>query len=503
LAVQLLHHRRLPRSLPTYLVIWCLLAAPTLWDMIGTQSTLARFDVVGSTNPLHWLGTFLQHLGPDFLFFTGDANRRHHTGEGGMLNLALLPLLMAGTIFLLRRALQRDTFCIFLALFTVTCLIPVSLTEENLPHALRSLPALLPLTMVLILGYADLERRLHTHRSVAASAAAACLLLGVWGIYHSVVQMHRVADQGDRSIWSYYADEYVLSGSYVSPADHRAISIDERYERVALQGDLIYCCGEAKEQELMETIASMDSAAASTPGSLAHRHRQFYAIALARNGRQSEALARIRQLYDGEQVGESDANDIAVHWEWQQLARVFARKAEARGDSVEAQRFLEESLLALKQLATWVRGYWLEREFAIVYGEMEYDNLDTHRKSLSHYVHSFGAEEDPVAGMATIGDRYASEGKPKLSALAYQTIIDSFASLTAKQYTIIGKRLFKVGSRAASSEAYRMAIASDASWTGAHEYLGWNLIIAGDDEVPSDTWSVPVRNSHPPAPCTI
>jgi drug/metabolite transporter (DMT)-like permease len=129
--------------------------------MLGEWHSLARFEDVGTIDPLHWLGALLQHVGPDFLFFTGDHNLRHHTGYGGMLNIVFLPLLLAGSVCLLRKLFrQRDTFWIFLALFGITCLVPVSLTQENLPHALRSLPVFLPLTMVIILGYGDLESRL-------------------------------------------------------------------------------------------------------------------------------------------------------------------------------------------------------------------------------------------------------------------------------------------------------------------------------------------------------
>ena len=58
-----------------------------MWDMLGEWHSLARFEAVGTIDPLHWLGALLQHVGPDFLFFTGDHNLRHHTGYGGMLNI--------------------------------------------------------------------------------------------------------------------------------------------------------------------------------------------------------------------------------------------------------------------------------------------------------------------------------------------------------------------------------------------------------------------------------
>ena len=131
------------------------------------------------------------------------------------------------------------------------------------------------------------------------------LLLGGWSSCQSVVHLHRTATEADRSIWSYYPDEYALPDTYVSPTNHLTISINERYERVALQGDQLYCFGEAAEQALMETIAATDATERHTPGSLAHRHRKFYAVTLARTGRYDEALEReqrIAQVLDELQV---------------------------------------------------------------------------------------------------------------------------------------------------------------------------------------------------------
>ena len=476
-AMQLRQQRRLQRSALTYLAIWSLLATPTLLDMFGDQDTLARFDAVGSVDPMHWLWAFLLHISPDFLFLTGDGNPRHHTGYGGMLNIALLPLFLAGSIALLQQVFRRrDPFWIFLALFAITCLIPVSLTRENLPHALRTLPAVLPLTLVFILGFSDLERRLAQWQRTARVALTACLLLGGWHSYQSVLRLQEVDENTDRSIWFYYPDEYVLPATYVSPANHLTISVDERYERLALQGDRLYCCGEAAEQALMATIAATDAAERDVPGSLAHEHRKFYAIALARSGQHREALERIRGFYGGQAVVEPDANDIHVHWEWQNATYVLAESASARGDHAEARQFYEESLFALQRLATWVQSHRLQRRFAVLY-----DRLGDHQRSLSCYLNSFGPEQDPVDGMVDIGDRYVRQGRPEVGALAYQTILEQTASMTAQQYTTLGTRLYGVGNRSVSSRAYRLALGVDASFADAHAYLGWNLIVEGRD----------------------
>jgi hypothetical protein len=143
--------------------MWGFLVAPTLIDLLtGGEVSLSRYRAVGGANPFEVVAAFLQHLGHDFLFFEGDRNWRHHTGLGGMLNIALLPLAVAGGIALCKEVfLRRNAFWIFITLFLVTALLPVSLTREGLPHAIRALPAVIPLIMVLILGFASIENFLR------------------------------------------------------------------------------------------------------------------------------------------------------------------------------------------------------------------------------------------------------------------------------------------------------------------------------------------------------
>ncbi len=49
--------------------------------------------------------------------------------------------------------------------------------------------------------------------------------------------------------------------------------------------------------------------------------------------------------------------------------------------------------------------------------------------------------------------------------------------MTAEQYTTIGIGLYHAGNLSESSEAYRMAVTVDSTFTDAHAYLGWNLML--------------------------
>ncbi|MDR0462631.1 MAG: hypothetical protein LBG64_00170 [Pseudomonadales bacterium] len=86
-------------------------------------------------------------LGLDFLFVGGDPNLRHGTGMHGLFLLALSPFLFIG---LFKLAKNQLPILIILTTWWLIALLPASVPND-VPHALRSLNAFVPLTM--IIGY--------------------------------------------------------------------------------------------------------------------------------------------------------------------------------------------------------------------------------------------------------------------------------------------------------------------------------------------------------------
>ncbi len=91
---------------------------------------------------------YLSHFRLDFLLMNGDPNLRHATGFGGQLFGIVFGLACIGLIAAALRRKQREKF--FLLVVALTCLAPVAsgLTNEGLPHALRSV-LLAPLFILL------------------------------------------------------------------------------------------------------------------------------------------------------------------------------------------------------------------------------------------------------------------------------------------------------------------------------------------------------------------
>lgn len=91
---------------------------------------------------------YADNMSAEFLFFTGDPNLRHGTGQHGLFLWIFLPGFIYGWYKLFPNYWRQGGV---LLLWWLLALLPASVPEST-PHALRSLNALLPLTMVIAWG---------------------------------------------------------------------------------------------------------------------------------------------------------------------------------------------------------------------------------------------------------------------------------------------------------------------------------------------------------------
>ncbi len=91
---------------------------------------------------------YSDHLSLNFLFLSGDPNLRHGTGIHGLFPLFLLPFLVGGVFSLW---FENKRVLLFLITWWVIALLPAAVPEGT-PHALRSLNALVPLSVLIGIG---------------------------------------------------------------------------------------------------------------------------------------------------------------------------------------------------------------------------------------------------------------------------------------------------------------------------------------------------------------
>lgn len=94
------------------------------------------------------LKNYSAHLSLNYLFVSGDPNLRHGTGTTGLFQIWMLPLFFLGIFMLARK--DRGVL-LFLIIWWLIALLPASV-PTTVPHALRSLNALVPTSVLISYG---------------------------------------------------------------------------------------------------------------------------------------------------------------------------------------------------------------------------------------------------------------------------------------------------------------------------------------------------------------
>lgn len=116
---------------------------------------------------------YSDHLNLDYLFFSGDSNLRHGTGLYGLFLPSTIVFFFLGLYFLTRRHLKQLTLLI---IWWLAALLPASV-PENTPHALRSLNALLPLSIIIGYGFYGLIEICKTQKLKYILYTISCILI--------------------------------------------------------------------------------------------------------------------------------------------------------------------------------------------------------------------------------------------------------------------------------------------------------------------------------------
>ncbi|GAC1342195.1 MAG: hypothetical protein NVSMB29_13630 [Candidatus Dormibacteria bacterium] len=236
-----------------------------VYERAHPGALLARYSVLsiggdGATGVVvlgRFVSNYVQYFGPSFLFTHGDANPRHSSGFGGMLSVAILPVLLAGVIGLVRRRRERLARIVLAGLLLGP--VAAALTAEGTPHSLRATTMLPFLLAAIAIGWAELLPLVTARRGLAV--AAGLLLAGSYGSYlwdygaeypgrsvrawdtgeaPAIAEAHRVAG-GHRVLLSTSLDEPYVQALFVlrpDPALYHERGLDAVGVRLAAPEDM-------------------------------------------------------------------------------------------------------------------------------------------------------------------------------------------------------------------------------------------------------------------------
>lgn len=98
---------------------------------------------------LTYLKNYLSHFSIDFLFLSGAPHKQHHSQNVGELYLFQLPFILYALYDLFR---NKNSFAALLITWILISFIPVAITNDSIPHALRTLVANMPFQLLTAFG---------------------------------------------------------------------------------------------------------------------------------------------------------------------------------------------------------------------------------------------------------------------------------------------------------------------------------------------------------------
>jgi 4-amino-4-deoxy-L-arabinose transferase-like glycosyltransferase len=116
-----------------------------------------------------FVGNYLSHFTPDFLFIRGAVHKQQNVQGIGELYAVQAPFILIGLYFLFRK---KNKWKWFLVSWLLLTFIPVSATVDSIPNALRTLLAVIPYQIITAFGfyetYTMFSRKNFVRRTIVA-----------------------------------------------------------------------------------------------------------------------------------------------------------------------------------------------------------------------------------------------------------------------------------------------------------------------------------------------
>lgn len=194
-----------------------------------TDTAGARFNTVSIFNESLskpqllrvFIGNYLSHFSPGFLFLSGDAQVRMQQGGWGELLWVELPFLFIGTLVII---LRKDAKYLFFLLFVLIAPLPAAITNEN-PHSLRSITAIPFLSVISALGVGWVIQYIKgkLSKKIIAGSIVIVLLLSFGFYFRSFIQSYNIKYS---EAWQYPYQQVFTTYQSFFPQETRVVVSD-------------------------------------------------------------------------------------------------------------------------------------------------------------------------------------------------------------------------------------------------------------------------------------
>ena len=171
---------------------------------------------------------YLSHFTPDFLFVNGAGHKQHHVQGIGELYAIQAPFILMGFYFLFR---SKNKWRWLLVSWLLLAFIPVSVTVDSIPNALRTVLAVIPYQLLTALGFYETLKMFNRKKFIywtIVGVSAITLIVSFKGYLNNYYNTYPVLysrdwQYGYKQVVSYIKDHYkdydliVFSRAYGEP----------------------------------------------------------------------------------------------------------------------------------------------------------------------------------------------------------------------------------------------------------------------------------------------
>lgn len=160
----------------------------------------------------YFLRNYFSHFNPDFLFVNGAPHKQHHVQGVGQMYLIQAPFVLLGVYFLFK---NKQKYRWLVIAWVLLAFVPVSITRDSIPHALRTIIAVAPYQILTAYGFivgVSLSRK-SAIKKVIVGLTALTLGLNFMVYLNKYYNEYSVAysrdwQYGYREVVSYIKDHY-------------------------------------------------------------------------------------------------------------------------------------------------------------------------------------------------------------------------------------------------------------------------------------------------------
>lgn len=148
----------------------------------------------------YFVRNYISHFSPIYLFISGAPHKQHHVQGIGQLYLFEAPFLIIGLFLLFK---QRHKYRFLLLSWILIAFIPVSITNDSIPHALRTVIVLPSYQLITAFGLFSVLQKLRQSQTLLTFVSIVLMFVVLSSVGYYLYRYYFIYPQDYSKDWQY------------------------------------------------------------------------------------------------------------------------------------------------------------------------------------------------------------------------------------------------------------------------------------------------------------